>query len=193
MRAARRDHDPAAGGGAADWSMLMARAQTGDRDAYRALLEAVLPYLRALVRRHAVLAGEVEDTVQDILLTLHRVRATYDPRRPFGPWLVAIARRRIIDRLRQRGSRAAVEVELGPEHETSIAAATNDHAGDESRGLRAAIATLPPGQRVAITLLKLREMSLKEAATVTGMSVPALKVATHRALRTLRVRLAGKE
>jgi RNA polymerase sigma-70 factor (ECF subfamily) len=38
-------------------------------------------------------------------------------------------------------------------------------------------------------MLKLRELSLKEAAAETGMSVSALKVAVHRAIKTLRVAL----
>lgn len=176
-----------------DWSTLMAAAQAGNRAAYHELLEALLPYLRSLVRRHPALAADVEDTVQEILLTVHRVRHTYDPRRPFGPWLVAIARRRIIDRLRQRGSRAAVEVALVPQHETSIAAPANQPADHRCRLLHEAIGSLPPRQRDALTLLKLQEMSLKEAATKTGMSVAALKVATHRAMRSLRLRLADRD
>jgi RNA polymerase sigma-70 factor (ECF subfamily) len=55
--------------------------------------------------------------------------------------------------------------------------------------LKEAIASLPTGQRSAIELLKLREMSLREAAAVSGTSVGALKVATHRAMDALRRRL----
>jgi RNA polymerase sigma-70 factor (ECF subfamily) len=52
--------------------------------------------------------------------------------------------------------------------------------------LRDAVERLPPGQRDAIRMLKLQEMSLKEAAAVSGMTVAALKVATHRAVKSLR-------
>jgi len=45
---------------------------------------------------------------------------------------------------------------------------------------------LPAGQRQAIRLLKLEEKSLKEAAAISGMTVASLKVATHRALISLR-------
>jgi RNA polymerase sigma-70 factor (ECF subfamily) len=68
--------------------------------------------------------------------------------------------------------------------------------GDESYGdpeaLRAAVAELPKGQRVAIEMLKFREMSLKEASGASGMSVAALKVAAHRATKALRVALTGR-
>lgn len=170
----------------AAWSALMARAQDGDGVAYRRLLEDITPYLRALAARHRALSGEVEDAVQDILLTLHAIRHTYDPSRPFAPWLVAIARRRIVDRLRRRG-RLAAETALGPEHETIAATGPNLYALlSGRRGLRDAIDRLPPGQRRAVLLLKLRGLSLKEAASESGMSVAALKVASHRGLKALR-------
>jgi len=175
------------------WSALMARAQDGDRAAYRRLLEEITPYLRSLAVKHRALSGETEDAVQDILLTLHTVRHTYDPSRPFGPWLLAIAKRRIVDRLRRRGRIAVAETPLGPEHETIVGIAPNLYALLAGRrALRAAIESLPPGQRQAVLLLKLRELSLKEAASESGMSIGALKVASHRALKALRVMLGER-
>jgi len=56
----------------------------------------------------------------------------------------------------------------------------------DPEALRRAIRDLPPGQRDAIELLKLREMSLKEAAAASGTSIGALKVSVHRAIATLR-------
>jgi RNA polymerase sigma factor (sigma-70 family) len=176
--------------GSATWSVLMARAQDGDRAAYRRLLEEITPYLRSLAMKHRALSGETEDAVQDILLTLHAVRHTYDRCRPFGPWLLAIAKRRIVDRLRHRGRVAMAETALGPEHETITATQPNRYALlSGRRGLRHAIERLPPGQRQAVLLLKLRGLSLKEAASESGMSVAALKVASHRGLKALRVML----
>lgn len=176
-----------------DWSIYMARAQGGDREAYRRLLEEITPYLRSLAARRIQNRGDVEDAVQDALLTVHAVRHTYDPTRPFGPWLVAIANRRIIDALRRRGRAGSRETPIDAEHETFAAPETNYHeAASEGRTLREAVESLPPGQREAIRLLKLNEMSLKEAAATTGMSVAALKVATHRALKNLR-KMLGTE
>ena len=176
-----------------DWSIYMAHAQGGDREAYRRLLEEITPYLRALAARRIQNRGDVEDAAQDALLTVHAVRHTYDPARPFGPWLVAIANRRIVDALRRRGRAGSREMPLDAEHETFAAPETNYHeAASEGRALREAVDNLPPGQRDAIRLLKLNEMSLKEAATASGMSVAALKVATHRALKNLR-KMLGRE
>ena len=170
-----------------DWSIYMARAQAGDRDAYRRLLEDVAPYLRSIAARHFRNSGDIEDAVQEVLLTVHAVRHTYDPARPFGPWLVAIANRRVVDGLRRQGRSRAREVALETEHETFAAPEANYHeAASEARALREAVESLPRGQRDAIRMLKLQEMSLKEAAAASGMTVAALKVATHRALKSLR-------
>src|SRR5215470_580564 len=175
-----------------DWSGLMVRAQDGDRRAYRALLEDMTPYLRALAARCFKASGDIEDAVQDVLLTVHAIRHTYDPGRPFGPWLVAIANRRIIDRLRRQIRARSREIELSDQHETFSSDAANLHFDDafaDAAALHAAIATLAPEQRLAINLLKLKDMSLKEAALASGRSVSALKVAVHRAIKLLRKRL----
>lgn len=170
-----------------DWSILMAHAQTGEREAYRRLLGEITPYLRSLAAKYHRDPSDIEDTVQDVLLTVHAIRHTYDPARPFGPWLVAIARRRIADRLRRQGRLRSRETALAPEHESFAAPDTKlDEAMSEAFALHDAVERLPPGQREAITLTKLQELSLKQAATVSGTSIAALKVATHRALKNLR-------
>ncbi|MFP3565070.1 sigma-70 family RNA polymerase sigma factor [Paraburkholderia sp. SIMBA_030] len=173
--------------GSLDWTMLMIRSQAGDREAYRLLLEAITPYLRTLAARKIDNRNDVEDTVQDILLTIHTVRHTYDPARPFGPWLVAIAARRIVDSLRRQGRLGAHETPFDPDHETFAMPEANlvERASD-ARALHEAVEALPPGQRDAIRMLKLEELSLKEASTATGASIASLKVATHRAMKNLR-------
>src|SRR5712691_1484265 len=173
--------------GQLDWSKLMARAQDGDRQAYRTLLQDLTPYVRSIATRCFKQPSEVEDAVQDVLLTIHMVRHAYDPYRPFGPWLVAIANRRIIDRLRRDTRAKAREIALSTEHETFPESQTNlDYEASEEAALAEAIDELPLEQRQAVTLLKLNEMSLKEASAMSGRSIAALKVATHRAIKSLR-------
>jgi RNA polymerase sigma factor (sigma-70 family) len=186
------DNKPASRG-QPDWSALMARAQDGDRDAYRSLLGQIEPFVRSIARRCFNRAADVEDVVQDVLLTVHAIRNTYDPKRPFGPWLVAIANRRMIDRLRRRARQQAREIELSGEHETFPDASANlDRPIPAELALAGAIDKLPPDQRDAIRMLKLNEMSLKEASQASGRSIAALKVATHRAIRNLRQLLKGE-
>ncbi|HMG50174.1 MULTISPECIES: sigma-70 family RNA polymerase sigma factor [Inquilinus] len=175
------------------WSTLMTAAQAGDGVAYRRLLTEITPYLRALARRSLRRPADAEDAVQDVLLTLHSIRRTYDPARPFQPWLVAIARRRIVDRVRIQIRTTGRETAIEPFEETFAAPETNEWGMEsDSIALRRAIADLPPGQRQAVELLKLKDMSLKEASAASGASVPALKVAMHRALKALKGVLGPK-
>lgn len=170
----------------------MAAAQDGDADAYKAVLTASIPVVLAIARRMNMNAAVADDVVQEVLLTIHRARHTYDPGRPFLPWLRAIANRRAIDVLRLHGRNGAREVHdpdaylnrAGPEAGTETATDRQDEAAT----LRSAIATLPPRQRQAIELLGLQERSLAEASVQTGQTKTALKVNLHRAIRALRSR-----
>jgi RNA polymerase sigma-70 factor (ECF subfamily) len=170
--------------------LLMRAAQCGDRDAYRAMLTAITPRIRRLVRaRRAFLdSADVEDLVQDVLLSVHAVLATYDPSRAFLPWLFAIVRNRLADAARHYARRRAHEMLVADLDVTFVDLAKNtaDEGVEDLDVLAQAIRSLPAGQRQAIELLKLRELSLKEASVVSGSSVGALKVASHRAMRTLR-------
>jgi len=169
-------------------SALMRSAQDGDQIAYASLLREVLPILKRVVQARLgfLPVMDREDIVQDVLLSLHAARATYDPDRAFIPWLMTIAHNRMVDHARRSSRRSANELAVD-EYPAQIA---DDGANAESYGdaeeLRRAIKALPRGQRSAIELLKLREMSLKEAAQTTGMSISALKVSVHRAIKTLR-------
>ena len=179
------------------FSRLMARGQQGDNDAYVTLLRAVTPRIRQIVRRKRgfVSEADIEDVVQDVLLSLHTVRATYNPARPFLPWLTAIVRYRLADAGRRHFRQAAREVtvdDLDVTFPTATANTEMESLGD-GEALAQAIQALPPGQRQAVELLKLRELSLKEASTRTGLSIGALKVATHRAMVSLRKALRGTD
>lgn len=173
------------------WSRLMAKAQDGDRAAYEALLRDIVPFIEALVSHEQRSKDRIDEVAQDVLLTLHRIRHTYDPSRPFKPWLAAIARRRSIDSLRRRGRRASLEVSDDKAYETFADPRANRamEVYASTEGLNKAIASLPPQQREAVELLKLRELSLAEASHVSGRSVAALKVNVHRAIKALRLRL----
>lgn len=177
------------------WSQLMRAAQAGDRAAYERLLREISPLIRALVRRHCSNHADIEEMVQDTLLTLHRVRHTYDPDRPFCPWLAAIAWRRSIDALRRRIRVSKYETPEQGVYETfSDAAANSDLEGVRSaEEVENLLRLLPARQREALQSLKLKEMTLAEASVASGQSVAALKVNTHRALKRLRGLLEGRK
>jgi RNA polymerase sigma-70 factor (ECF subfamily) len=170
----------------------MAAAQAGDRAAYEALLRDCVPLVKVVAGRLGVPPDSREDVVQDVLLTIHRARHTYDPARSFTAWLRIIAERRAIDLLRQARRRSAREL-----HAPLALEAYPDPGADPARGLdqadassrvTAALATLPPRQREAVQAPMLGQQSLAVAAAATGRTANALKVNLHRALKALRGR-----
>jgi RNA polymerase sigma-70 factor (ECF subfamily) len=175
------------------WSRLMASAQKGDRRAYETLLRDVVPYIRAIVAPHHRADSLIDDVVQDVLLTVHRARHTYDPARPFQAWLAVIARRRSVDAVRRRVRRNAQETSDDVAYETYADPAADRavEVHDAANMLGDALAGLTTRQREAVELIKLKELSLAAASEISGQSVSALKVNMHRAIRALRIKLAG--
>jgi RNA polymerase sigma factor (sigma-70 family) len=175
---------------------LMRASQDGDAAAYLTLLNEITPVLRRFIgrQRWSLQGSDVEDIVQEVLISIHSVRATYDPARPFMPWMATIARSRMIDAMRRRGRVSANEVQgvEFPETFSSTPANLAEDAYGDPEALREAINQLPAGQRQAVEMLKLREMSLKEAAAVSGMSTSALKTAVHRGMTALRKALGAR-
>lgn len=175
---------------------LMRAAQDGDAVAYERLLRSLAASLRRIVRqrRRFLQPADVEDIVQDILLSLHSVRSSYDPRRPFVPWLMAIVHNRMADAARRYVRRSENEVAGGEMPETFSSDDTKDSEERliDADTLAHALGGLPAGQRQALEMLKLHELSLRDAAQASGSSVAALKVAVHRAMRALRKALKDK-
>lgn len=178
------------------WARLMLAAQNGDRRSYAQLLREIIPVLHRVTRNRCpmVRPDQLEDVVQETLQSLHAARHTYDPARPFLPWLLAIARYRLADEQRKWVRSARRETEIGEGDETFYRVAPNsDYTGVDGERLRKAVAQLSPRQRTAVELLKLREMSLKEASAASGMSIAALKIAVHRAMKALRTIIVGSK
>ncbi|MGI3902161.1 MAG: RNA polymerase sigma factor [Janthinobacterium lividum] len=173
----------------------MAAAQGGDRVAYERLLRDCIPHVKRVVRRTGVRPESVDDVVQEVLITVHRARQTYDPSRSFTNWLSAIAQRRAIDHLRYRGRQDRREVsddlvydnypDSGDTPETAL------DGENRVRDVQGAVAALSPALREAVDLIAVRQRSLAEAAAETGKTKVALKVNLHRALKTLRERFDG--
>lgn len=159
-------------------SALMGKAQAGDRDAYRAVLDYSRQWLLRFYRGRIEPAA-ADDLVQDTLMSVHAKRATYDPARPFLPWLAAIARYRWIDRLRKtyRSAEAELDETLGEgDHEDEVLARVS---------IDRMLARLSDAQAEAIRLVKIEGFSVAEASGRTGQSESLVKVNIHRGLRKL--------
>ena len=178
-------------------SAWMAAAQAGDGAAYQALLRDCIPVIKSVARRRGVVADRIDDVVQDVLLTIHRARQTYDPSRSFTAWLSVITDRRAIDLLR-RIHRQDVREVYAPlafeSHADQAADPAQEFAHADATGTVArALASLPTRQREAVQHLVLEERSLADAAALTRRTKGSLKVNLHRALKALRGRMEPRE
>ena len=158
----------------------MAAAQAGDKVAYADLLSQSQRWLKRYLGQK-IAPGQLDDLVQDILVSVHRKRATFDASRPFLPWLAAIARYRWVDHLR-RGYQFAVETGLddqlssGAGHEDVVLAKIS---------IDQLLKTLSPQQAQAISLVRVDGLTIAEAAERSGQSEAAVKVNIHRGLKKL--------
>ena len=165
---------------------LMARLQQGDADACKELLDDIGRSLTYFLRRRLADPQELEDVYQEVFMAIFEARHTYEPGRPFEPWVFAIARNIAADYSRRRWRRAHWE-ELVADPPERPADTWNPTAPE----LSAVLAELPPDQGEAFSMLKLDGLSVEAAAERAGISVGALRVRAHRAYKSLKRLIAG--
>ncbi|EGD58050.1 putative RNA polymerase sigma factor protein, ECF family protein [Novosphingobium nitrogenifigens DSM 19370] len=157
----------------------------GDGTAHAALLRALLPLLRGFFRRR--LGGsndDVEDLIQETLIAVHQRRATYDPQRPFGGWLFAIARYKMIDRYRRRGHAVSFD-DIGDFADEFAFEEASDARADVNRLLEG----IPAKQAAVLRATRIDGLSTAEAASRLGIGESDVKVSAHRGLKALAARV----
>ena len=167
------------------WAPLMRAALAGDEATYRRLLEEIGRAVRAMARaafsRMRVGDADVEDVVQETLLAIHLKRQTWDGGLRLAPWVNAIARHKIVDAMRRRGARRSEPIE-GFEAVLAAPQAEDPHLrSDIERVMR----KLAPRQREIVTAISLDGQSIAATAARLSMSEVAVRVALHRALKSL--------
>jgi RNA polymerase sigma factor (sigma-70 family) len=159
-------------------SRLAKLSQLGDKVAYRQFLDICIAWLRPFFARR-IAPCDIDDLVQDTLIAIHDKLGTYDPSRPFFPWLAAIARYRWVDRLR-KVYRAGEEM---------LGEIASDRIEQDAIVAQLSIDTLfkliPEAQATAIRLVKIKGLSISEASKETGQSEVLVKVNIHRGLKKL--------
>jgi RNA polymerase sigma-70 factor, ECF subfamily len=166
-------------------SRLMKAASAGDEAAYRRLLEDIGRSVRAMARAAFARArmgdADIEDAVQETLLAIHLKRHTWDAQQKLAPWVNAIARHKIVDAMRRRGARRVEPIE---DFEDFLAApeAEDPHALSDARRL---LETLAPRQQDIVRSISLEGQSIAATAARLSMSEVAVRVALHRALKSL--------
>ena len=161
------------------FSRLMVAAQEGDKPATNVLLSEVGLWLERYFRRR-VPPHSIDDLVQDVLIAFYNKRATWDPARPFLPWLAAIARYRWVDHLRK-----VYKHEAGELMEDDAVEDSEEEVVMARVSLDRLFGQIPEKQAEVIEMVKIGGLSIKEAAEKTGQSESLVKVNIHRGLKKL--------
>ena len=164
---------------------LMKRSLDGDQRAYALLLQETARLLRPFLARRLNSGSEVDDLLQEILLSIHKARHTYDGNRPYKPWAYAIAKFRLQDHLRAHYAdylRHAVELSE-VENDLTENVTESDITYESISG---EVGKLPPKQAAILQMMHQDGYTAKEVAHKIGMKESAVKVAAHRAYKILR-------
>ncbi|MBI1273777.1 MAG: sigma-70 family RNA polymerase sigma factor [Alphaproteobacteria bacterium] len=163
---------------------LMCAAQAGDKQAYTKLLRSLTGPLQGYIARKTP-AKDREEVLQNVLLSLHRARHTYDPAKPLMPWVMAIARYRLNDYWRHHYGRHMGETDDIEDFKAALATDVTEGM-ENSEDIRRVMAGLPEKQRKILQLMYGEDKSVTEVAGEMGMSVSAVKVAAHRSYKVFR-------
>ncbi len=168
---------------------LMRLSQSGDKKAYAALFHAIMPLIKAFVSRRISNMADVDDVVQETLLSIHYAGHTYDTNRSFKVWMFTIARNRLNDYLRRNyKNRTFTEISFDDlNFEISVDDVTEGRA--QSEYLKEVLDNLPEKQREIVSMMKIEGHTAEDTAKRMNMSVSAVKVAAHRAYKLLALKL----
>ena len=172
-----------------DWDVLMHAAVSGDAKSYKTLLEVLPGVLRSVTRRgyarFGVEPNDVEDVVQEALLAIYLKRHTWKVGAPVAPWVMAIARHKLIDALRRRGRQVHIPLELVMD---VLEAESPETQPDRQTDLHDALRLLDqlrPRQREIVRSISIDGHSIRDVARRLDMSEGAVRVTLHRALKTV--------
>ena len=165
------------------WEELMRAANRGDQRAYARLLSAITPVVRGIVRaRGGSLGAEgCEDVVQEVLLTIHLKRQSWREDAPLRPWLYAVTRHKVVDAFRARGHRITVPVDDFAE----VLAAPEGPDPFEAQDMDRVINRLEPRAAQIVRAIGIEGESAAETGVKLGMTEGAVRVALHRALKSI--------
>lgn len=170
----------------AELTALFREGVAGDTASYNQFLQRISALLRRIVGKRLP-ACDVEDVVQEVLISVHKARHTYDGQRPLMPWLLAIAGFRINDYLRKLYTQVRQDIDVETIAETLPDDVTESR--EETESLNELLKNVPERQKRILTMMYMEGHTARETGKRLDMSESAVKVAAHRAIRKIRERL----
>jgi RNA polymerase sigma-70 factor (ECF subfamily) len=173
-----------------DETLLLAVAER-DMGAFRTLYERHAGWLAIRLARRCNDRDLVADAIQDTFVAVWQKPRGFRGDGDIAAWLWGIAIRRLVSRLRTRGSVAAAVFGNAVEH-ADVAPAAEDQVllSVEYGDIGQALARLSPEMRAVIQAVVLDGLSAKEAAHLLHVPVSSVKTRLYRAKAHLRAALA---
>ncbi len=172
---------------------LMLRAQQGDQAAYAKLLGQCERMLKSMLRSQVNNPEDLNDLIQECLISIHKSRHTYQSHRPFKPWMFAIANFRMKDHFRSSYRRNNLEQAFSANLEQEKEDRHVTFGEGLSEQLKDSLDQLPPKQRKLVQMTKIEGYSSKETAKEMGMTETAVKVSVHRSLKRITALLRANK
>ncbi len=176
-----------------DLDALLRRVARGDRDAFAAVYDLTKSRVFGLVVRVLRDAGYSEETTQEIYLEVWRTASEYDPTKGSAlAWLMTMAHRRAIDRVRAEQAGSRRESRYGAANVVPVSAAAHDPvadsaiAGDERRRVTECLEALTDAQRQCIELAYYGGLTYTEVSQRLAANLSTIKSRIRDALRGLR-------
>lgn len=172
---------------------LMAGIQRQEQDALAALYRRHTPLLRTIIGRVVNNDTDVDDLLQEVFVEIWNRAGRYDEARGKAlGWIVTLARRRAIDRVRKKQAYFRAEERLRESTKgdaDAMHAAANDEAehSDTAEIFKRIMATLPEPQREAVQLAYYSGLSQRDIARRTGIPLGTIKTRLELGVRKMRV------
>lgn len=172
-----------------DDEALLARIAAGDRDAFVLFFRRHAGRVKGFLLRAGCLPGEAEEALQEVMLSVWRRAASFDPARAGAmTWLFAIARNRRVDMLRRRRPEPDPDdPHFQPEPDPGAAVARM--ARDRDAAVRIALGTLSDDQRDVVRLAFYDGLTHAQIAAMTGLALGTVKSRLRLAMQRLRAAL----
>jgi len=177
---------------------LIAAVLQGDAERFGPLVQKYSPRVFATARRYARRESEVEDIAQEVWVKAFQKLASFRGEAPFEHWLMRLTVRTCYDFL--RGHQRKKELSFSElsdgevnwlERFVTQPEEGNEHADAARQLIERILEKLSPPARLIITLLEIEDRSVKEIASLTGWSVPLVKVRAFRARAEMK-KVLGK-
>ncbi len=174
---------------------LVKRTLKGDLGAYGELVQAYQVSVFNVCFRILGNRQEAEDLTQDAFLRAYQHLSSYDPARPFGPWMRTLAANLCFNFLKRRGPiRATPEDEWDNLEETPKRNPEKAlERSQEGQQVYQALWKLPPAQRLAVELRHFQDMSYQEMAETMNLPLNTVKSHLYRGRQTLADLLEEKD